>query len=212
MIRNVARSHAYGNSLIDPEDVEAFILLRWCEDYDRVSPFVGDEDKLGHVLVELRSWALQYVRNSYRDVKAARRNDQSFYSVAQITDALPIIEDPESWSLTTPAGNSELRSKIDPAHGNTALAMYSDMRRAFESLPFEDRSVLRMRYVQGLSAAEVASRLGLARSGVSMRVTRAVERMQSFLGGKPGQSAGTGRRALSNAAAQVRTRVGYEGD
>jgi RNA polymerase sigma-70 factor (ECF subfamily) len=54
-------------------------------------------------------------------------------------------------------------------------------RLALESLDASDREILHLRYLEDLSFAEIASRLGLGLSAVKMRHVRALERFRTVL-------------------------------
>ena len=205
---NVAKSHAYGNKRVEQEDLEAYLLLCWCEDFEQVSGHTSD---VPYMLGVFRHWSLDFVKGVDRVTNA--RGDKCYYSEEQIKNLLPSIESPEDWANVAAATVTDgVRSKADPAHGNTALAVYADMRKAWEGLSRSDRDLLRERHILGQSAAEIAARSGQKRTTVTERVAAALERMQELLGGKPGQPDGVGRRVMSNARAQVLTRTEYAGD
>ena len=208
LMSNVAKAHAYCNRKVEVEDLEAHLLLCWCRDFDQISGHTHDTP---YMLGVFRHWSLDFVKDIDRVTNA--RGDKCYYSEEQIKGLLPSIESPEDWANVAAATVSDgVRSRVDPAHGNTALAVYADMRKAWEGLSRSDRDLLRERHILGQSAAEIAARSGQKRTTVTERVAAALERMQELLGGKPGQSDGVGRRVMSNARAQVLTRTEYAGD
>ena len=208
LMSNVAKSYAYANARVEREDLEAHLLLCWCDDFEQVS---GHAEDVPYMLGVFRHWSLDFVKDLDRVTNA--RADKCYYSEEQIKNLLPSIESPEDWANVAAATVSDgVRSKADPAHGNTALAVYADMRKAWLGLSRQDRDLLRERYVLGRSAAEMAARAGRERTSMTHRVSAALERMQEALGGKPGQPDGVGRRVMSNARAQVLTRTEYAGD
>jgi RNA polymerase sigma-70 factor, ECF subfamily len=58
----------------------------------------------------------------------------------------------------------------------------TSLRLAFASLPSDDRALLYLYAVEGLSADEIAALLGVRRSAVYMRVKRARTRLRGLLG------------------------------
>jgi len=59
------------------------------------------------------------------------------------------------------------------------------MRDAFSRLTAEDRTVLYLFAVEGLSGREIAERVGISPVAVRMRVLRARERFRMLYGGTP---------------------------
>ena len=57
-----------------------------------------------------------------------------------------------------------------------------DLRNALLRLPPEDRGVVAMRYVLGLSSTEIGRATGLSPTGVRSRLARALERLRKDLG------------------------------
>jgi RNA polymerase sigma-70 factor (ECF subfamily) len=63
---------------------------------------------------------------------------------------------------------------------------HAQARAALEGLPAADRQVLELRYVHGLSLAEIADQLEIGPSAVKMRHLRALERLRDRIEG-PGE-------------------------
>lgn len=57
-----------------------------------------------------------------------------------------------------------------------------DLQNALQRLSPEDRSVVAMRYVLGLSSSEIGRATGLSATGVRSRLARAVDRLRKDLG------------------------------
>lgn len=62
-----------------------------------------------------------------------------------------------------------------------AIAFHVDLKRAWNSLTESEREVLALTAWEGLTAAEVATALGLRRSTVAMRLARARERLRILI-------------------------------
>ena len=57
-----------------------------------------------------------------------------------------------------------------------------DLQNALQRLTPEDRSVVAMRYVLGLSSSEIGRTTGLSATGVRSRLARALDRLRKDLG------------------------------
>ncbi len=79
---------------------------------------------------------------------------------------------------------AEIRSRPadDPSADPSVLVERLDLVAAFGHLKPEDRSLLAMRYVAGLDAAEVGALLGMSASGVRGRLSRLLARLRKELG------------------------------
>ena len=80
----------------------------------------------------------------------------------------------------------ELDSLDGRSHGDPALAgdaVSEDVRAALKRLRHADREVLVLRYLEGLSIEEIASRLEIGRAAIDTRLSRARTRMKRFLDG-----------------------------
>jgi RNA polymerase sigma-70 factor (ECF subfamily) len=59
------------------------------------------------------------------------------------------------------------------------------LHQALEQLPEENRTALRLRYVDGLATKEIAQRLGKSDGAVRVLLTRTLARLEQLLDGKP---------------------------
>lgn len=143
-------------------------------------------------------------------------SDVAFYTPAQVREELlPALFDPEAWTSPPKAGQDELRSKRDPAHGGNWLASLADVADAYRRLPAHDRLIVALRWRDEMKQREIAVEMDLAESTVSERLERVVERIVELLGGdrpehEPDEIVGR-RRVQSNAAAQAQTGADYAG-
>lgn len=211
LVTNIARSLANTSKQLDERDIVQHIVLRWMDRWEELLPFV-EEDHDGNLIVSLRNLGRDFVRKELRQINGPRHpDDLYFYSRSQLQDLLPLIETPEVWSSFAAQAAERTSSKPDPAVGGNALAMYADLRMAWEALLTEQRGVLRARYVKGLEYTQLALIMDLDEGAVRKRVERAVTAMQRTLGGAGRARPVQRRRAMSNAAAQVLTRQAYTG-
>ena len=94
-------------------------------------------------------------------------------------------EDPGVLELPDESAVALARRLIDPGSSPTSrLAreeLHGRVRAALAELGERDREVLVMRYVEGLSNADIAASLGLGEGAVKMRHLRALERLRGLL-------------------------------
>ncbi len=108
----------------------------------------------------LRPWLLSIAANEARQLLRRRRRRQ----VTEITV--------EGW----PEGAEPAGTRVDDR------ARELDLINALRRLPAEDRGVVAMRYVLGLSSSEIGRATGLSPTGVRSRLARALERLRKDLG------------------------------
>jgi RNA polymerase sigma-70 factor (ECF subfamily) len=78
--------------------------------------------------------------------------------------------------------NRLVASATSPSRRMMRDELHERVRAALAALPARDREVLVLRYLEGLSTAEVAGVLGLGEGAVKMRQLRALERLRGVLG------------------------------
>jgi RNA polymerase sigma-70 factor (ECF subfamily) len=83
----------------------------------------------------------------------------------------------------------ETVSHVDPAEGLVSAEEADAVRRAFALLSDDDRELLELRVVAGLSAEETAAALGRRAGAVRMAQSRALSRLRRFLSEVEGVSA-----------------------
>ena len=83
----------------------------------------------------------------------------------------------------------ETVSHVDPAEGLVSAEEADAVRRAFALLSDDDRELLELRVVAGLSAEETAAALGRRAGAVRMAQSRALSRLRRFLTEVEGVSA-----------------------
>ena len=155
-----------------------------------------------------------------RQEKAAREGydprDEEFYGLAQIELCLPALWD-SHLRVNGPAREArEGSSNADPSEGNTWAVMVLDVERAWNDaeLDARDRAMVRYRFGNSATYAEVGRAFDVAASTAEVHIKRALRKMQRVLGGaKPAECkescedcGGPGsRRVLSNAAMRAIT-------
>jgi RNA polymerase sigma factor (sigma-70 family) len=156
----VVLGYLRGRGFPDPEDVCGEVFLEVVRDLDR---FAGDERRF-------RSWVLTIAH--HRGLDAARRRARR-PSDATDTGAL---------DAALPAA----RDAADEALERTAMA---DTARLLACLGDDQREVLVLRIVAGLTAAEIGEVTGRNREAVKALQKRAIRRLREELGVDVGDTA-----------------------
>jgi RNA polymerase sigma-70 factor (ECF subfamily) len=155
---------------VDPSDVVQEALLeaaRKLPDYlrERPVPFYP----------WLRRLAWEHLLKLHQRHRAAKRD------AAREEPAAPPLPDGSALELA--------QRLVAPGPSPSGLAVREEMRdrvrAALAALPEPDREVLVLRYLEGMTTAEVAAVLGLGASAVKMRHHRALERLCRALGDDP---------------------------
>ena len=84
--------------------------------------------------------------------------------------------------------NRLIASATSPSRRLVREELRDRVRVALGCLKPQDREVLVLRYLEGLSNADAAAVLGLAESTAGMRHLRALERLRALLGDECGES------------------------
>lgn len=211
-MHNVAKSFARSYPLIDVEDIEQTISLKWYAKWDAIAPYLElDEDHKQATLIRtFQSWGIDYCRTELAEFRKFRPSpdDGYYYSRDQVRAMLPLVEDPEAWSnLARKENELDVKVKRDPAHTGDALAHYADLRIAWSALSPAEREVLRLRYVDGAEYEVVAKVLNIGEPLARKRAERALSHLQKLMGCDKRT-----RQVMSNAKASVVTRRDYEGE
>lgn len=211
LIRNVARSFAKSYPLIDGDDIEQTLILKWYEKYDTFAGYLDmtDRDRIPLLIRTFQTWGIAYCKAELREFRKLHPKPEDVYNYSreQVKQMLPFVEDPTSWSAFSRAeDDGSRRGKTDPATGGNALAHYADLRIAWEELHVAERQVLRLRYVDGLDYTDIAEKLEISEVYARKRVERGLSHLQKSMGCET-----RARRVMSNATALVMTRREYEG-
>jgi len=87
-------------------------------------------------------------------------------------------------SQTQPAGliNLLVASMTTPSQAFSRNAREAKLLEALDKLPPEQRSALRMRYIEDLPSKQIAERLGKSDAAVRVMLTRSLKKLQELLG------------------------------
>jgi RNA polymerase sigma-70 factor, ECF subfamily len=117
---------------------------------------------------QLRTWI-------YRIVVNQARNRQRWWRRRHRANQISLDQHLETHS--EPSGNPQ----ITPDNVLAQKRLGSQLRRALDALPFEQRSVVVLREIDGLSYEEIAFSLGVTLGTVKSRLTRARRALRDVL-------------------------------
>lgn len=172
--------------MVDREDLEQECWV-WAVSHPRkVAEYIA-EDELGKLGAAMRNAARKWALKEKAAHEGYHVDDLHFYSVKELGTLVGVVlDDREAWA-TPPSNGRDKVSGGDPAVGNNWLALLSDVSRAYDRLPDEDRDVLALRFgadgEEKMVLRELAEEYGVTISTVHKRVTKALERLQEELGG-----------------------------
>jgi RNA polymerase sigma factor (sigma-70 family) len=202
----------------------------------RLENYITDEDVARGtrlIMGAMKNSCRDYARKQRAHLRDGELTDDVWYQMAVLKGTgsrgrglLHLIYDDESWLYpenVKPEGERVPTStRPDPAEGNNWLATLSDVKRAVELVPPNDRWYIESHYRHGKTYEVIGRQCNppVSRETVSKRMDRAIKKVQDILGGpkprkdpaEPGwsdQLVGT-RRAISNAAARALTDNAYE--
>ena len=163
-----------------------------------------------------------------RTEKAAREgydpDDEYFYAMAMLDLVLPALWDEDlrrSGPSRDDGDESRVSTRKDPAEGSSWPAMVVDVDKAVNAagLSFDQWEMLRLKYRDGATYADIGRAFGVSQSTAHERMKRTLRKIQRQLGGaKPEPCDGScvdcggpgSRRVISNAHARALTDNQYE--
>ena len=160
--------------------------------------------------------ALYRAGHSYASRERVRRTgcepgDFYYYTPAVLEELLPDVWTYEAWDGGSSSTEPDMpRGKSKPSERGDRRAMMIDIAYSVTTLDVEDQRFLRARYTEPtLTWEELGQRFGLTAEAARKKNERLLVKMVDRLGGEPPLWR-QGRRAQSNASAQVRTRRGEQ--
>ncbi|MFB6830504.1 sigma factor-like helix-turn-helix DNA-binding protein [Streptomyces hydrogenans] len=184
--RNQASKFACGSDAFSlTEDIHQEILLKWLENHETIRQYIRD-DNAGAIRTCLFRWAAEY---GYADAVARgalQSLDQWGYSVWQIRELIPFVDDPASFNKLQLGGEREVHraaTKLVNQSGDS-LATYADLRRGWDALTDDQRHLLALRHIHGLSWPDIAESMGIGEQAARQRAARAERHMQKAMGGR----------------------------
>lgn len=149
---------------IGASDVVQQSLIQACRQFEQ---FRGSSE------AEFRSWVRRILQN--HTIDAARRFNETFMRDARREVSLDPAADAEDLAAPTKTASSLVRRK----ESDEALV------DAISRLPDRRRRVVELRHRDGLSYADIASRLGINEPAARQIWSRAIGDLRKFLSGQP---------------------------
>lgn len=111
-------------------------------------------------------------------------SDNFYYTPEILHELLRDVWNYSNWT-GTPDLNTEFVSRSKkPNEGNDRIAMFSDLKAAYDGLNDADQALLRLRYEDGgMEFEELASAYQISEHAMRKRVSRALLKLQDRLGG-----------------------------
>lgn len=166
---------------VEIEDLNSHLYLWLYENFHHVERYRYDSGD-GRLFVSLRREAIRYCAAE----TAAKINrpieGDDFYNREMLKRALPFMF--EGWPEVASPVNPITQEPIGEGSSGEALAILSDLTRAYKKLQTGDRILIGLRYRDGLSLNELAEIRGIGKSGVAEALNRALSRMLQILTNK----------------------------
>lgn len=173
--------------LVERDDVFQEISLWACTHMDRVTQW-REEERVGRAKLNTAFYRAgqKYATRERARITRSDVSDHYFYTQAMIEELLPEVFDRESgWDSPTQSQEIGARVPSRPAEGNNRLALLCDIHAAVQSLPAEDRELLRTRYVDGgRTYQQLADMLSSSVTTVRRRLKSALNHVTDRLGGE----------------------------
>lgn len=208
MVERVATQVKRAFPQVDRNDIRQEVWIWALENADKVEAWLEEGGKRAHgsLYTALRRAGTAYATREKAAIVGYDPDDLHYYSLAQLRELLPLCMDREAWYLTGVDDENRTKSTVDPALGNTRLAMICDVRASLEAGSPGDKHLLWTVFGLAKDEATYAEELGITEDALLHRVTRALQRVQKRLGGpNPLTEYDGNRRAISNAQAQAIT-------
>ena len=183
-------SSAYrsGRGLIELGDLIGEAYLWMAAHYNRVVEWreAGrhGQNKLRHACKQA---GLTAIAKERKRITGTDKGDVFYYSPQIIRELLPSIFDVSDWVSGAMGMSAEPKGPSRPAEGNNRLAMVSDLRSAFYSLPESNRVFLQEVFHEGSDdiVEVIAAREDVSEKTINRRIDRMLDKMVERLGGEP---------------------------
>lgn len=183
-------SSAYrsGRGLIELGDLIGEAYLWMASHYNRVLEWRETgrhgQNKLRHACKQA---GLTAIAKERKRITGTDKGDVFYYSPQIIRELLPSIFDVSDWVSGAMGMSAEPKGPSRPAEGNNRLAMVSDLRSAFYSLPESNRVFLQEVFHEGSDdiVEVIAAREDVSEKTINRRIDRMLDKMVERLGGEP---------------------------
>ena len=192
----VARKvHRKYTTYFDWEDVAQELTLWLNRRWNKVDEWLdhppeSEEYKAGVKLLAktLTRHADKYCRKKKSQKVGYELRDEQFYAPVLVAELLPFV-----WAdvLETKDNNKpKVSGSGNPAEGGNYVIQLFDVRSALLRLPEQDRTVLRLKYYEQETFAQIAEELQVSESTAHRKVDNAIRKLINLLGGPSPYSSG----------------------
>jgi RNA polymerase sigma factor (sigma-70 family) len=180
---------------VEKEDIQQE-LYQWAStrvDYINEQFSETDPEKLKHneqrLAWQMRRAAERYARKEKAIKSGYQITDEAYYENATLAQLLPfVIASVIDGSVLEQAQemlkDGQPRGSSSPAEGGNLLATLLDIKKGFNKIDIKDQTILRLRYHENFTLAQIAHTLECATSTADRRCTQALRRLQNELGGE----------------------------
>lgn len=131
----------------------------------------------------------RYARKEKASISGYQTNDESFYDVVTIAQLLPyviasVVNDTAIEQAQNLINDGQPRKPSAPAEGGNLLATLIDIKKAYESLDEDEKTILRLRYHENYTLQQLSKVLECAISTADRRCTNALRKILNQMGGE----------------------------
>jgi RNA polymerase sigma factor (sigma-70 family) len=180
---------------VEKEDIQQE-LYQWAStrtDYINEQFSETDPEKLKHneqrLAWQMRRAAERYARKEKATKSGYQITDEAYYENATLAQLLPfviasVIDGTVLEQAQEMLKDGQPRGSSSPAEGGNLLATLLDIKKGFNKIDIKDQTILRLRYHENFTLAQIAHTLECATSTADRRCTQALRRLQNELGGE----------------------------
>jgi RNA polymerase sigma factor (sigma-70 family) len=159
---------------------------------DKVSEYLmreGEaERKMGYKAFTtfIRRAGERYARKEKSKALGYELGDEYFYRVAMIETLIKVLgsEDAQVANQVMDPDVHGVKAKKQASEGNNLLAMLSDVDRAMKKLDLRTHSILKSKYSEDMSLAELATQWEISPQRVEQIINRGLRQISEYLGGE----------------------------
>ena len=159
---------------------------------DKVSEYLmreGEaERKMGYKAFTtfIRRAGERYARKEKSKVLGYELGDEYFYRVAMIETLIKVLgsEDAQVANQVMDPDVHGVKAKKQASEGNNLLAMLADVDKAMKRLDLRTHSILKSKYSEDMSLAELATQWEISPQRVEQIINRGLRQVSEYLGGE----------------------------
>jgi RNA polymerase sigma factor (sigma-70 family) len=173
LAQKVARSQSYKWKL-EEDEILSNLYLWLCEQQKYVVAYREDPHGKQKLSLALTRAAIKQCKQE-KSIQAGGEQ-QNHYTIPQLKKILPYIWEVPTFTHTT-------AQTQDTANLITTIVI--DVAQAYHALPISDKQILETHYRDGKTYKETAAVYDITEEAARKRITRALTRLHSRLGGEP---------------------------